>query len=306
MDSNAYRLEDLLYLMSRLRDPDNGCPWDLEQTPKTIIPHSIEEVYELAEVVEQDAIDYAAMKDELGDVLLQVVFFAQFASELEKFQFPDIVNHLCEKMIRRHPHVFPDGELRATTTEASSEGVNALSSDDVKKNWEAIKQQERDGAALKDRGSKDPVSKDLFENIPQALPALSFALKHQKKAKKIGLDWGDAEGAIEKLREEIGEIESLLTSSAQVESQSTDKLDEELGDLLFSAVNVARKFNRDPEQLLRAATNKFAKRARYVDQAMQIAGGGSHATSSKPLLGEAEIDQLWRDAKSKELYKTET
>lgn len=297
---SKYQLKDLLFLMRRLRDPEAGCPWDLEQSPQTIINYSIEEVYELAEVIEAKTLNYDAFKDELGDVLLQVVFLAQFAFEDEQFEFADVVHHLCEKMVRRHPHVFPGGELYNRTDETKDVAVNRdlasedlnMSADDVLQSWEAIKAAER--------GNDNSAARDLFANIPLQLPALSRALKFQKKARKLGLDWPDAMQATKKIQEEVNELILALDNQTSVEDHlqseqsQTDEIGEELGDLLFSVVNVARKLDRDPEQLLRAATAKFSRRVNDVQRSLAQEGVDGDAD---PQLAE----KFWSRAKAKGL-----
>ena len=278
-----YTQEDLLYMMGRLRDPRSGCPWDLEQTPASIIRYSIEEVYELADVIERDQLDYANYRDELGDVLLQVVFLTQFATEDGAFEFADVTDNLCRKMIRRHPHVFPSGKLYAQTGEKSL----LDSASEVSDSWEAIKAAERGDRPL-----------SLFDNIPVGLPALSRALKFQKRAAKIGLDWSDVQGALNKVDEESAELRLALdriehSAAPDVEPAPDNiaEIDAELGDLLFSVVNVARKLKRDPEQLLRGAVTKFAGRAEFVSEHLQKDTTGAVASAQ-------EIDRLWQKSKT--------
>lgn len=316
-----YSLDDLVYMMGRLRDPQTGCPWDLEQSPQSIINYSIEEVYELAEVIERDTLDYSAYKDELGDVLLQVVFLSQFAAEKGEFELHDVITHLCEKMIRRHPHVFPNGELRQSIARAQTDEPDdgktldksatqqneSLSSGQVTEQWDAIKR--------KERGVKE-AEQGMFDSIPLQLPALVRAHKVQKKAAKIGLDWASAQGALDKVLEECRELQELLPqhlpdtigasketgddsrlavrqeSVAQNSADTFGAIDEELGDLLFSVVNVVRKLGRNPEQILRVATQKFAQRAEFVDEKLH-----SQSTAHSGVSSPQEIDAYWRAAK---------
>ena len=176
--SQTYTVDDLIYLMSRLRDPDGGCPWDLKQSFASIVPHTLEEAYEVADAIERQ--DWTHLNDELGDLLFQVIFYAQLGHETERFDFSTIVSNLVTKLVRRHPHVFPDGTLLSPPAE------RALTDDEIKQNWETIKQQERDGKEA--RGESR-----VLDDIPQALPGLTRAVKLQKRASQVGFDWNDAE-----------------------------------------------------------------------------------------------------------------
>ncbi len=259
-----YQLDDLLYLMSKLRDPQVGCPWDLKQTPKSIINYTIEEAYELAEVVEADNIDAAAFKDELGDMLFQVVFMAQLAKDAGDFAFKDVADHLCKKMIRRHPHVFPDGKLYDEEVDAASADSGQLvrekmiAESEVKQNWEAIKQKERE----------EKLADDFFAGIPGNLPALLRATKLQKRAAAIGLDWENIQAVRDKLSEEINELDSALQEHEK-DQHALDEVADELGDVLFTAVNLSRHLQLNAEQLLRSASNKFAARVERVNKLIQ-------------------------------------
>ena len=292
LEGRRYSLSDLLTMMERLRDPADGCPWDLEQTPKTIINYSIEEVYELAEVVESTPLDYKNMKDELGDLLLQTVFFSQFASEAAQFSFHDVVHHLCAKMIRRHPHVFPGGVL-----ESRRAAGDEIDTGQVRDTWAAIKKHEKS-----DKRSEADIERDLFRNIPERLPALMRAGKFQKRAAKIGLDWADAGGALEKLEEEIEELKLVLSERSDgdvpaIAPENDALIEDELGDILFSVVNVARKLDKDPEQLLRAAICKFALRANDVASKLDW-----DSDMEDQLVVPEILDKLWVDAKKR--FKT--
>lgn len=281
-----YTINDLLYLMARLRDPNQGCPWDLKQTSQTLIQHSIEEVYELV-----DAIESANSKDiqaELGDVLFQVVFLARIAEEQQQFDFHQLVDQLCSKLIRRHPHIFIDGQLFSHGNQNSQR--EPISEQQVSKNWEAIKAAERvtEGRA------------GLFDDVPLALPALLRAVKLQKRAATMGLDFTQARSALKKLKEEIAELEQAMdgyqhqgTSAQSAEERMID----ELGDVLFSSVNVARKLAINPESALRGANIKFIHRVLAVLDRLPVdqAGNGSHGEQmpTDPEL----LDQLWRSVK---------
>lgn len=244
----AYTLEDLLLLMARLRHPENGCPWDLKQNFRSIVPSTIEEAYEVAEAIESD--DYAHLKEELGDLLFQIVFYSQLANEQSLFDFAAVVDTLTAKLLRRHPHVFPDGSL------ASEADTRAKQSDDVKLAWEAIKQTERDNKGMK----------GLLDDVPLGLPALSRAAKLQKRAANVGFDWDNPVQVLEKVEEELSELRSALKQndhSAQTE---------EFGDLLFSLVNLSRHLKLDAEAALRAANRKFVDRFAYIEERMSEQG----------------------------------
>ncbi len=269
---SGYQIDDLLQLMRRLRDPDSGCPWDLEQTPRSVINYSIEEVYELADAIERDA--SPDICDELGDVLFQVVFLAQFASESGDFTFADVVDGVTRKLLRRHPHVFPDGQLNAGADGAS---VASLDAAGVARQWDEIKAGEKGRSTA---GS-------AMDSVPAGFPPLLRAHKLQKQAAKLGLDWPDTDGAFDKLCEELEELQVARSGG----SASRAALEEELGDLLFSCVNVARKLGIDAGQALGLANQKFASRVRAVEAA---AGDDIRELSA------ASLDRLWEQTKAKE------
>ena len=224
-----YSLEDLLHLMSRLRDPQYGCPWDIKQTYATIVPHTLEEAYEVADAIENGDLD--ALKDELGDLLLQVVFHSQMASEIGQFDFNDVVSSICEKMVRRHPHVF--GEQDATPKS-------------IPDSWESIKATEREAGS----------DNSALAGVARALPALLRAQKIQKRAARTGFDWPDQSGARDKIIEELEEVTTAT---------SAEHVAEEIGDLLFAVVNFARFHEVDAETALKAASAKFERRFRDME-----------------------------------------
>ncbi|MFV8816361.1 nucleoside triphosphate pyrophosphohydrolase [Haliea sp. E17] len=238
--SKAYTVADLLRVMQRLRDPEYGCPWDLKQDFASIVPSTIEECYELAQAIEHQ--DYAHVAEELGDVLFQVVFYSQLGSERHLFDFNQVVSTLVEKLLRRHPHVFANGEIEGVVTDATS--VEAVSA-----SWESIKQVERSARELH----------SALADVPLALPALSRAQKLQKRAARTGFDWENVTGVLDKLDEEIAELREAL---ANRDSQATE---EELGDLLFSCVNLARHLRQDAETALRRSSEKFETRFRAME-----------------------------------------
>jgi MazG family protein len=247
-------IDRLKQIVERLRSPD-GCPWDREQTHASLQPHIIEECYELIDAIDDQ--DDQGMKEELGDILLQVVLHAQMASEEGRFDFDSVAEVISEKLIRRHPHVFGDTKL--------------ATSDAVLLQWDAIKRGEKT-----DRES-------ALDGVPRGLPGLAKAQKMQSKAARVGFDWPDAVGPLEKVKEEIGEIEQAGTG---------EKLAEELGDLLFSVVNFARKNQLDAEELLQAANRKFSDRFRKME-ALAAARGLNFSS-----LTLSEMDQLWNEVKA--------
>lgn len=260
-----YGVADLLRVMQRLRDPEQGCPWDLQQDFSTIVPSTLEEAYELVEAIEHG--DYPHLAEELGDLLFQVIFYAQMGQERGLFDFPHIVDTLVDKLVRRHPHVFANGEIEGVVTSTTSVG-------EVKQSWEAIKQEER--AARSQHG--------VLDDIPLALPALSRAQKVQKRAANVGFDWRDVDGVFDKLVEELEEL-------AAARGEGKARLEEELGDLIFTCVNLARHSGIDAEAALRRATRKFEQRFGEVEQRVSQAGGRVDET---PL---EELDKLWEAAK---------
>ena len=260
----------LLEIMAELRTPESGCPWDLEQNFATIAPYTLEEAYEVADAIARG--DLADLREELGDLLLQVVFHARMAQEQEAFDFGDVVEAITEKLVRRHPHVF--GDKRASNPEA------------VKGLWEDIKAQEKKAKAARGR----PVDEGALAGVPVALPALTRALKLQTKAGKVGFDWNDPRAVLRKIREEADEIEEALHGDPSAAAG-------EVGDLLFAAVNLARHLNADPEALLRATNQKFERRFAAIEGALAARGKAPQDATL------AEMDALWDEAKAKERAK---
>jgi nucleoside triphosphate diphosphatase len=265
----------LIEIMAALRTPKTGCPWDLEQNFATIAPYTLEEAYEVADAIARD--DLADLKDELGDLLLQVVFHARMAQEQGVFDFGDVVEAITEKLIRRHPHVFGEhvfGEHRADNPQA------------VKGLWEEIKAEEKERKRAKARGSA-PSEEGALAGVPIALPALTRALKLQAKAGKVGFDWNDARAVLRKIREEADEIEAVL-------DDDPGEAAAEVGDLLFAAVNLARHLHADPEALLRQTNQKFERRFAAIERALSARGKAPQDASL------AEMDALWDEAKRTE------
>jgi ATP diphosphatase len=254
--------------MAALRTPGSGCPWDLEQTFDSIAPYTLEEAYEVADAIARG--DLAHLKDELGDLLLQVVFHARMAQEQGVFDFGGVVEAITTKLVRRHPHVFADADGK------TAEAVKGL--------WERIKAEER--AA---RG--EPAEAGALAGVPVALPALTRALKLQNKAGQVGFDWNDPRAVLAKIREEADEIEAAL--DAQDEAHAAT----EVGDLLFAVVNLARHLDADPEGILRATNLKFERRFAFIERALAAQG----KTPKDATL--AEMDALWDAAKAEEKRK---
>jgi MazG family protein len=271
-------IQRLLEIMARLRDPQRGCPWDLQQNFKTIAPYTVEEAYEVADAIERD--DLSALRDELGDLLFQVVFHAQMAKEQGAFDFDAVANAICDKMERRHPHVFGD----ASIADADAQSVA----------WEEQKRRER---AQKRAGEQASV----LDDVPVALPALTRANKLGKRAAQVGFEWSDVHGAIEKLDEEIAEFKAEVRSTACLQADTTtegqrqhERLAAELGDVLFCVVNVCRYLKIDPEQALKRTNASFERRFRYVERGLAKQG----KTPQEATL--AEMDRLWDEGKAHE------
>jgi ATP diphosphatase len=269
-----YKLEDLLHLMARLRDPQFGCPWDLKQTYASIVPHTLEEAYEVADAIERGDFDH--LQGELGDLLFQVVFYAQLAREEGRFEFDGVVDGITRKLLRRHPHVFPTGELHAPRE------TPRLSDDEVNRRWDEIKAQER--AEIADV----PQQLSLLDDVPTALPALSRAAKLQKRAAQVGFDWPEALPVVDKVREELDEV-----LEAMAENDAAAVADE-IGDLLFVVVNLARHLKVDPETALRSANGKFDRRFRFIEQALRETGRPIEDCTLE------DMDALWGEAKRQE------
>ena len=261
--SSNGEISRLLEIMKRLRDPKDGCPWDIEQTYETIAPYTIEEAYEVSDAIDQG--NWHELEGELGDLLLQVIYFTQIGSEDGHFSFESVVKNVSDKMIRRHPHVFGDKK-------------QYKSSDQQIRDWEKIKEQER---------SKNTPSKTL-DGIAGNLPALTYATKLQKRAARVGFDWPDISGVTDKISEEIDELNEARNEL------SLDAQEEEYGDLMFVMVNFARHLKIDPEKALRGANKKFKKRFEQVEKELARIG-------KIPNLSDlSEMDNLWNIVKQKE------
>ena len=271
-----YQIDDLLHLMARLRDPQYGCPWDLKQTYATIVPYTLEEAYEVADAIERA--DFEHLPGELGDLLFQVVYYSQLAQEEGRFEFAAVVDGIARKLIRRHPHVFVDGDLYGAPDAARLEEAA------VKQRWEELKAEERAAKAAV------PEQLSLLDDVPQALPALSRAVKLQKRMAQVGFDWPDALPVVDKVREELDEV---LEAMSENDPQA---ISEEIGDLLFVLTNLARHLKVDPESALRAANAKVERRFRFIEQALREA--------QRPIENCTldELDALWGEAKKQEKH----
>jgi nucleoside triphosphate diphosphatase len=259
---DANPLEELLAIMARLRDRERGCPWDLEQTFATIAPYTIEEAYEVADAIERNDLD--DLRDELGDLLFQVVFHARMAEEAGAFAFADVARAICDKMLRRHPHVFGDRQIGSAAEQT--------------KLWDEIKREEREAAAA---------TAGLLDDVPVGLPALTRAAKLGKRAASVGFDWPDVDGVRAKVAEELAELDAAIVA------RDEGAVAAEMGDLLFSVVNWCRHLELDPETCLRAANDKFATRFRAVEGEVQRAGRAWQNYDA------GELDALWRQAKAR-------
>ncbi|MEX0962544.1 MAG: nucleoside triphosphate pyrophosphohydrolase [Pseudohongiellaceae bacterium] len=274
-------IDRLVTIMKMLRDKQHGCPWDLEQTITSLLPHTLEEVYEVADAIENN--DLVELEDELGDLLFQVIFYAQIASEQGEFDFQDIATAISNKLIRRHPHVFPNEDL-------SQFGLpQEISAEQVVVNWEAIKEIEREEKRNKGGKKADQPNQSLLDDVPRALPAIERARKLQKRAAQSGFDWTQIGPVLDKLKEEVQEFEEALASGESA------RMSDELGDVLFAAVNLARHSDIEPEVALRSANRRFEKRFQWIEAALSAQGKALKSANLE------ELDALWEQAKAAEL-----
>lgn len=264
------RLETLLNIMQSLRDPETGCPWDQKQTFSSVVPHTIEEVYELADAIEMQ--DFSDLKGELGDLLFQVVFYAQIAKEQGLFEFSDILETLNEKLVRRHPHVF------SKTQFSDEQAIHA--------NWEKEKQKER----LKKANSMSQ-QESVLDNIPLALPALNRSYKIQKRCANVGFDWAELEPVVAKIHEEIDEVLVEVKRTDLTDEQKQARIEDELGDLLFANVNLVRHLKANPETVLRQANKKFETRFRLVELEVLKQGKKMQECTLE------QLDKIWDEVK---------
>jgi ATP diphosphatase len=269
---SSRNIAGLIEIMAQLRTPGSGCPWDLEQDFASVAPYTIEEAYEVADAITRGDLD--DLRDELGDLLLQVVYQARMAEEQNAFSFGDVVEAITAKMIRRHPHVFADSD-------------GNLTAPGVKSAWERIKAEEKAERAAR-RPQAEISAPSLLAGVKAGQPALTRAMALQKKASTVGFDWNDPRAVLNKIREEADEIEAALDSA------DADKLEDETGDLMFALVNLARHVGADPETALRRTNAKFERRFAYIEHALAAQGRSLDGASLE------EMDALWNEAKATE------
>ncbi len=275
-------ISDLLAVMAALRTPGSGCPWDLEQNFASIAPYTIEEAYEVADAIERG--NRVDLKEELGDLLLQVVYHARMAEEEGAFSFDDVVHGVTEKMIRRHPHVFGDEKARSAQL--------------AKGWWENIKAEER-AAKAREGGSVEPPSRSLLADVPVGLPGMTRAVKLQAKAARVGFDWPTLAPVFSKMQEELAELEEIAVpadprGATPPDGPTDPRIVDEFGDVLFVMANVARHLDVDPETALRMANAKFLRRFAYIERRLAEQGKSPESVTL------AEMDDLWIEAKTKE------
>jgi ATP diphosphatase len=275
---NMTAIDRLVVIMTMLRDKQHGCPWDLEQSIKSLLPYTLEEVYEVADAIENN--DLVELEDELGDLLFQVIFYAQIAKEQGAFDFQDIAAAISSKLLRRHPHVFPDGDMKKFGIPQN------ISADQVVVNWEAIKEVEREEKRKKGGKKASQQLESLLDDVPRALPAMERARKLQKRAAQVGFDWAGIGPVLEKLKEEVQEFEEALAGG------DAERMSDELGDVLFAAVNLARHSKIEPEVALRYANRRFEVRFKWIEVALTAKGRSLKEASLE------ELDMLWDEAKA--------
>jgi len=275
LNSNA-SIDKLRWIMTRLRDPETGCPWDVKQDFASITAHTLEEAYEVVDAIEQQ--DFVELEKELGDLLFQVIFYSQLGQEQQLFDFDKVVTAICEKLIRRHPHVFADSTL---TTDA-----------EIKANWENEKAKERAEKTIQENKTQlnNTASISVLADIPKNLPALSQAAKIQKRCSHVGFDWDDINDVFAKIEEEVLEVKEEL----EAKEINKEALGEELGDLMFAVVNLCRHAKQDPETLLRKANQKFTKRFHGVEAQVSESGRDFSQHNLE------QLEQYWQQVKVKE------
>ena len=262
-------MNQLLEIMKSLRNPDSGCPWDIEQKFSTIAPYTVEEAYEVADAIARD--DMGELCSELGDLLFQVVYHSQMADEKGLFNFRDVTENINEKLIRRHPHVFGDSEIADAAAQSMA--------------WEVIKKQERS-----EKQGKAGLEQGLLSGINQAMPALARAQKLQSRAATVGFDWNETQTVLDKIKEELEEVEEEINS----ETQNVEKIEDEIGDLLFTCVNLARHFHIDSESAVRKTNRKFERRFAYIEHSLMEQGTDMQDATLEIM------DKLWDEAKEEE------
>ena len=296
-------MQRLLKIMAQLRDPQSGCPWDVKQTMESLTRYTIEEAYEVADAIANG--DMHDIKDELGDLLFQVVFYAQIASESSAFSFDDVAKSISDKLVRRHPHVFANA-LASEGVSDTNENVTVertlLSDSALNAQWDAIKAQEKQLKKQRLKQGNEAIENSILDNVPKGMPALMYAQKLQKACAKVGFDWPDAAPVIDKVREEVEEIQqeldfkqrALNTGVAPLNSGVPDNqkaIEEEIGDALFAMVNLARHCKVDADTALRNASNKFANRFKGVERLAAEQGDKLDALTLD------EMEALWQQVK---------
>jgi len=270
-------IDRLIAIMTMLRDKQHGCPWDLEQTIKSLLPYTLEEVYEVADAIENN--DLVELEDEFGYLLFQVIFYAQIAKEQGAFDFQDIATAITDKLVRRHPHVFPDGDVEKFGIQQD------ISAQQVVLNWEAIKELESEEKRKKGGKQVAQEVESILDDLPRALPAMERARKLQKRAAQVGFDWAEIAPVLEKLKEEVVEFEEALASG------DLERMSEELGDVLFATINLARHSKIEPEVALRSTNQRFETRFKWIEAAL---------SQQDKVFKDAnleELDALWDQAK---------
>ncbi len=272
-DSDAFpdEMSRLLAIMAKLRDPNDGCPWDIEQNFASIAPHTIEEAYEVADAIEHQ--DWAHLREELGDLLLQVVFHAQMAKDEKLFDFNEVAQGIADKMVKRHPHVFGDEVIEDSEAQTIA--------------WEQQKEDERKAKAL-EKGENPP---SALDGVSPGLPAMTRAMKLQKRAVRVGFDWPDVNGVLDKIREELAEVEEEVREV----NISQDRIKDEIGDLLFTVVNMARWAEIDPDSALRSCNVKFERRFKEMESGVRALGKEMKDATLE------EMEAQWQAAKKKEI-----
>ncbi|MDN6318524.1 MAG: nucleoside triphosphate pyrophosphohydrolase [Marinobacter sp.] len=281
----SYSIDDLKVLMARLRDPQTGCPWDTRQTFRSIVPHTLEEAHEVADAIERE--DYTNLKDELGDLLFQVIFYSRIGEEEGRFNFDAVVDNLVRKLVRRHPHVFPEGTL-----DSRIDPDNRPDEAWIKESWERIKAEERAQAQLAESASGAALPSRL-DGIARALPGMVRAEKLQKRASRHGFDWPNVSPVFDKLHEEIDELKEAW-QAAESGQGGHDAVEDELGDLLFVCVNLARFMKVNPEQAVGRTNHKFEARFRAIEQVLQREGRPFDEQTLETL------DEIWQSVKGVE------